>query len=138
VIDDRVARVGSANLNNRSSGFDTECEIAIESDDHHARMNIAAFRDRLIGHFMGQTGAAVAKAHAETGGMIAAIDALNTDGRLRPLAPHKLSAMGDVIAAFHLGDPASTTDSWRVGRRRGQLYAEARAWAEHRRLTGAA
>ncbi|MDB5444592.1 MAG: phospholipase D/transphosphatidylase, partial [Phenylobacterium sp.] len=32
VIDDRVVRVGSANLNNRSGGFDTECELGLECD----------------------------------------------------------------------------------------------------------
>jgi len=32
VFDDRIVRVGSANLNNRSEGFDTECDLAIEVD----------------------------------------------------------------------------------------------------------
>jgi phosphatidylserine/phosphatidylglycerophosphate/cardiolipin synthase-like enzyme len=31
VVDDRLARIGSANLNNRSGGVDTECELAIEA-----------------------------------------------------------------------------------------------------------
>ena len=30
-IDDRLLRVGSSNLNNRSMGFDTECDLAIEA-----------------------------------------------------------------------------------------------------------
>ena len=30
VIDDRLLRVGSSNLNNRSMGFDTECDLAVE------------------------------------------------------------------------------------------------------------
>ena len=31
VADDRLLRVGSSNLNNRSMGFDTECDLAIEA-----------------------------------------------------------------------------------------------------------
>ena len=31
IIDDRFLRVGSANLNNRSMGTDTECDLAIEA-----------------------------------------------------------------------------------------------------------
>ena len=38
VIDDRLLRVGSSNLNNRSMGFDSECDLAVEvaqgSPDH--------------------------------------------------------------------------------------------------------
>ncbi len=31
VVDDRFLRVGSANMNNRSMGADTECDLAIEA-----------------------------------------------------------------------------------------------------------
>ena len=31
IIDDRFLRIGSANLNNRSMGTDTECDLAIEA-----------------------------------------------------------------------------------------------------------
>lgn len=130
VIDDRVARVGSANLNNRSGGFDTECELAVEGDDETVRVNIAAFRDRLVGHFMGVTGDAVAKARVDFGGLGAAIDALNRDGRLAAIEPPKLTAFGEFVAAYHMGDPSDVSDSWRLGRRRERLMREARAIAE--------
>ena len=106
VIDDRLARVGSANLNNRSGGFDTECELAVEGDDEDARRRSRAFRDRLVGHFMGCTGDAVAKARADYGGLVGAIDALNRDGRLQPIEPprdHRRSASSS--PSYHLGDP---------------------------------
>jgi phosphatidylserine/phosphatidylglycerophosphate/cardiolipin synthase-like enzyme len=127
VFDDRIARVGSANLNNRSGGFDTECELAVEADGETARLAIAAFRDRSIGHFLGHTGDAVAKARVEMGGLIPAIDHLNRDGRLSPILPLKLTPFGEFIAACHMGDPVNPADSWRLGRRRERLYAEARA-----------
>jgi hypothetical protein len=127
IFDDALARVGSANLNNRSGGFDTEIELAVEGQDEATARQIAAFRDRLVGHFMGVTGDAVAKARAERGGLIGAIDVLNTKGRLRPIVPQPITPAGNVIEAFHLGDPCDTADAWRPGRRRERLYAQVRA-----------
>jgi phosphatidylserine/phosphatidylglycerophosphate/cardiolipin synthase-like enzyme len=126
VFDDRVARVGSANLNNRSGGFDTECELAVECDDPEARLQIAAFRDRLVGHFMGCTGDAVAKARAQHGGLVGAIDALNRAGRLQSIEPPEVTGVGEFVARYHLGDPQDTRDAWRPNRRRERLYAAAR------------
>ena len=126
VFDDRIVRVGSANLNNRSGGFDTECELAVESDDEDTRRAIEAFRDRLVGHFMGHTGDAVAKARADYGGLVGAIDALNRDGRLQPIEPPKVTGFGELVAKYHLGDPQDPKDSWNPGRRRERLYEAVR------------
>jgi phosphatidylserine/phosphatidylglycerophosphate/cardiolipin synthase-like enzyme len=133
VFDDRIARVGSANLNNRSGGFDTEVELGLECEAEAERLAITAFRDRLVGHFMGVTGDAVAKARAEFGGLGPAIDALNREGRLQPIAPPKMSGIGEFIANYHMGDPADVSDSWRLGRRRDRLIREAREFAAARR-----
>jgi phosphatidylserine/phosphatidylglycerophosphate/cardiolipin synthase-like enzyme len=126
VFDDRLARVGSANLNNRSAGFDTECELAVEPDGEEGRLAVAAFRDRLVGHFMGCTGDAVAKARADQGGLSRAIDALNTEGRLRPIEPPKVSPIGEFVTRYHLGDPSDPSDSWNAFRRRERLYRAVR------------
>jgi phosphatidylserine/phosphatidylglycerophosphate/cardiolipin synthase-like enzyme len=126
VFDDRLARVGSANLNNRSGGFDTECELAVQPEDAAGRLAIAAFRDRLVGHFMGCTGDAVAKARADHGGLSRAIDALNREGRLRPIEPPKLSPAGAFVSRYHLGDPQDPADSWNPFRRRERLYRAVR------------
>ena len=45
VVDDRLLRIGSSNLNNRSMGFDSECDVAIEaepdeSEDDEVRQQI--------------------------------------------------------------------------------------------------
>lgn len=126
VFDDRIARVGSANLNNRSGGFDTEVELAVECEDEPSRLSIGAFRDRLVGHFLGYTGHAIAKARVDHGGLARAIDVLNRDGRLVPVVPEKLGRFAEWVAACHLGDPSEVNDSWRVGRRRERLFAQAR------------
>ncbi|MBU1376508.1 MAG: phospholipase [Alphaproteobacteria bacterium] len=128
VFDDRIVRVGSANINNRSFGFDTEIELAVEAESDDERRNIAAFRDRLVGHFIGYTGDAVAKAMADRGGLIHAIEALNRDsGRLNPIDPSRRTPLEEFIAAYHLGDPADVGDAWRLGRRRERLFAQSRA-----------
>lgn len=127
VIDDRFARIGSANLNNRSGGFDTECDVAIEATTRDERQAVSVFRDRLAGHFMGVTGDAVAKARVRRRGLIGAIDALDRDRRLAPIEPAPMTAFGRYVSAHHLGDPAGVADSWRPGRRRERIYAEARA-----------
>jgi phosphatidylserine/phosphatidylglycerophosphate/cardiolipin synthase-like enzyme len=133
VFDDRLVRVGSANLNNRSFGFDTECELGVECEDEGARLNIAAFRDRLVGHFIGATGDAVAKARTEHGGLVQAIDALNGADRLVPIGTPRQSAFGEWVAAYHVGDPTDVSDSWRLGRRRERLFREAREIADQTR-----
>jgi phosphatidylserine/phosphatidylglycerophosphate/cardiolipin synthase-like enzyme len=130
IFDDTLARVGSANLNNRSGGFDTECELAVVGADEASRTCIQAFRDRLVGHFIGYTGDAVAKARADFGGLVGAIDALNREGRLAPIEPPELTRFGHFVAAYHLGDPSDVSDSWRLGRRRERLFQQARAIAD--------
>ncbi len=130
VFDDRIARVGSANLNNRSGGFDTEVELVIECDEEQAKLSIGAFRDRLVGHYMGYTGDAVARARADFGGLAPAIDALNREGRLLPIEPAQKTAFSEFVSAYHICDPSDVKDSWRLGSRRENLFQEARAIAQ--------
>jgi phosphatidylserine/phosphatidylglycerophosphate/cardiolipin synthase-like enzyme len=127
IFDDALVRIGSANLNNRSFGFDTELELAVECGSEDARRQAAALRDRLVGHFLGYTGDAIAKARAERGGLVGAIDALNRDGRLHQVDPARRTALEEFIAAYHVGDPADVSDAWRLVRRRDRLMREARA-----------
>jgi len=55
VIDDTFLRVGSANLNNRSMGADTECDLVIEAQNASERAGIRAIRDRLLADHCGVT-----------------------------------------------------------------------------------
>jgi phosphatidylserine/phosphatidylglycerophosphate/cardiolipin synthase-like enzyme len=113
VIDDRIVRVGSANLNNRSEGFDTECELAIEGDTQSARRAIVAFRDQLLSHYLAVEPGRFARARIEGGGVVAAIDALNLTGRLAPVALDPPTWWEGVVSDHNLGDPASVEESWR-------------------------
>ena len=55
IIDDRFARVGSSNLNNRSCGMDTECDLSIEAATPSERAAVARLRDRLLAEHLGMT-----------------------------------------------------------------------------------
>lgn len=81
IIDDWFLRVGSANLNNRSMGLDSECDLAIEADDDQTRRAIERLRWRLIAEHLG-VGPGELEAHwSRHGSMVAAIDHFNTNGR---------------------------------------------------------
>jgi phosphatidylserine/phosphatidylglycerophosphate/cardiolipin synthase-like enzyme len=65
VIDDRILRIGSANLNNRSLGLDSECDVFIDADrpgNEHAAPAIAALRHSLLAEHLGMEEEAVARA----------------------------------------------------------------------------
>jgi phospholipase D1/2 len=54
IVDDRWLRVGSSNLNRRSMGLDTECDLVIEAEDEKNRRSIAMIRNDLIREHTGR------------------------------------------------------------------------------------
>ena len=128
IIDDRLLRIGSSNMNNRSTGFDTECDLAFEAEesDAEARLTITRLRTRLFAHWLGCDITRVETAIAKAGALGPAIEALRGAGlcRLRPIEPKRLGPFPAFIAEFHLGDPISPLDSWRPWRRRQALRHE--------------
>jgi phosphatidylserine/phosphatidylglycerophosphate/cardiolipin synthase-like enzyme len=129
ISDDRLLRIGSANLNNRSLGLDTECELAIEADGAPAAAAIERMRDRLIGHYLNRSARDVARSIAGHHGLIAGIEALNRGRRLKPIEPPRMGPLGRLISSYHLGDPLGVEDAWRPWRRKAMLAAEVRAMA---------
>ncbi|MDP2372546.1 VTT domain-containing protein [Reyranella sp.] len=86
VIDDVFLRVGSANMNNRSMGADTECDLIVEAGSAAERAAIARVRDRLLGEHCGVPPEEVAAALAAHGSLVRAADTLSAGGhRLRPI-----------------------------------------------------
>lgn len=117
IFDDEIVRIGSANLNNRSEGFDTECELAVEARTAADRREIGAFRDALLAHYLDVPTDRFEQAVAQTGGIIGAIDRLNLSERLAPL-PHGPATLWEkVVSAHDLGDPRDARQSWRLRRR---------------------
>ena len=131
IIDDRIVRIGSANLNNRSGGFDTECDAVVEASNPEEEAAIARFRARLLSHFAGEAPAEVELMTARHG-LAAAVDALarSSAGRLLLLSPVPMGPLASLIADYHLGDPLDASDSWRPLLRKRRLEAEAARAAE--------
>ena len=133
VIDDRLVRIGSANMNNRSFGFDTECDISLEAEDAAGGSTaeaIGRLRTDLLAHWLGCTREVVETAVLREGGVCRGVESLREAGytRLRPIAPQVLGPLKAVIAALHIGDPMSPRDSFKPWKRR-QALAQRREMA---------
>jgi phosphatidylserine/phosphatidylglycerophosphate/cardiolipin synthase-like enzyme/uncharacterized membrane protein YdjX (TVP38/TMEM64 family) len=113
VIDNRMVRVGSANLSNRSMALDTECDLAIESrGEDPVEHAIAAFRNRLLGEHLGVSSDQVNVAHQTEGSLAAAVQKLG--GRDRTLVPLSFELAEDskkLLSAEALADPEQPMDS---------------------------
>jgi phosphatidylserine/phosphatidylglycerophosphate/cardiolipin synthase-like enzyme len=126
IIDDRLLRIGSTNLNNRSLGFDTECDLAIDADAQPpgnaaaVAMRIADLRNRLIAHHLDVPAPAFAAALDRYQRFIPALDSFATP-RLKPIRADASRAddspIRSLVAEYHLGDPRSVADAWRPWKR---------------------
>ncbi len=106
VIDDRLVRVGSSNLSNRSMRLDTECDMAIDaSDDVSVQAAIARFRSRLLAEHLGVTVAAIGGALRATSSLIGAIESLQGSGRsLRELDASTAVGNGSPLVLAEIAD----------------------------------
>jgi phosphatidylserine/phosphatidylglycerophosphate/cardiolipin synthase-like enzyme len=141
IIDDTLLRVGSSNLNNRSAGFDSECDLSLEASGANAaatKARIAEIQVHLIAHWLGCADEVVAGALAKAGSLGQAIEILRRAGyaRLRPIPPTPLGPFAMFVATFHLGDPITAADSFRPWKRRRLMKAKlAKAVAELKRAS---
>ncbi|ANL37929.1 phospholipase [Rhizobium phaseoli] len=81
IADDELIRIGSSNLNNRSEGLDSECDMLLEAANDEHRGGIADLRHHLLAEYLGTTTETFAAAFAQSGSIIQAIDALNDGPR---------------------------------------------------------
>ncbi|MFU8882032.1 MAG: phospholipase D-like domain-containing protein [Rhodobacterales bacterium] len=131
IVDDCFLKLGSSNLNNRSMGFDTECDLSVEVVPH--AVNAAAqaqairnLRHDLLAEHLGTDIATVESAHAQAGGsLIGAIERLRSDGRsLVPFNVADAKVNGDsILAENHLLDPERAATRWQ-----GLRKLAKRAW----------
>ena len=124
IIDEALLRIGSANINNRSMGFDTECDLALEVTNDAQGARLAQMRTHLLAHWLGCADDVVQKALEESrGSVVAALETLRNSGytRLRPIKPGKMNPVSAAVATYHVGDPVAATDAWKPWRRRGAL-----------------
>jgi phosphatidylserine/phosphatidylglycerophosphate/cardiolipin synthase-like enzyme/uncharacterized membrane protein YdjX (TVP38/TMEM64 family) len=82
IIDDRLAIIGSANLSNRSMGFDSECNLAVEAaEDTDAGTAIVNLRNRLLAEHLGASVDTVSGSLADQRTLIKTIESLSASGR---------------------------------------------------------
>jgi Phosphatidylserine/phosphatidylglycerophosphate/cardiolipin synthases and related enzymes len=107
IVDDRILRVGSANLCNRSVGLDTECDLAIEASNEQERDGVTLLRNSLLAEHCGATAQEVAEVLAQNqGSLFAVLDAFpNREHRLLPVEDRTMAGL-DLIAPINLlADP---------------------------------
>lgn len=129
VIDDRFLRIGSANMNNRSMGADSECDLAIEATSRTERHAIVEIRNRLIGEHCGVAAAEVARALKQhRNSLIAVADGLSANGhRLKPIDDGEPDDGEFVSAIEEVADPEGPirlSGVWRSLLRHGHAAAK--------------
>ncbi|MGN6690653.1 MAG: phospholipase D-like domain-containing protein [Sphingopyxis sp.] len=139
IVDDRIFRVGSANMNNRSMGLDSECDVTIDTalpSNADAGPAIRRLRESLIAEHLGVEPAAVAERFDATGSLIRAIEELRGDGRtlvlLNLVEPGPLD---DFIADNELLDPISPDAMFESFTERGlrKSWRRGRNWMKRHR-----
>jgi phosphatidylserine/phosphatidylglycerophosphate/cardiolipin synthase-like enzyme len=81
IIDDELMRIGSSNLNNRSIGLDTECDLTIEATSQEQRAAIAFIRNGFVAEHLDAEAEDVAAMLGRGGRLAAVVDRLNTKRR---------------------------------------------------------
>ena len=120
IVDETFFRVGSSNLNNRSMGFDTECDLAIEAKgDAATARKIAAIRDDLLAEHLGASPEEVTSLIAETGSLIATIERLSKSGRrLAELEIREVGELEEALSETDFVDPERPPGLWKRAKRR--------------------
>ncbi|WP_207101619.1 phospholipase D-like domain-containing protein [Paracoccus shandongensis] len=107
IVDDHLLRIGSSNIDRRSMGFDTECDVAVRAPDQATRDLIRAFRDELLAEHLGRDPARVTAEIDRQGSVVKALVRLcHAQGRsLRMLHPRPGTWLGSVLTRTRFFDP---------------------------------
>jgi phospholipase D1/2 len=102
-IDDRLFRVGSSNLTNRSMRLDTECDLTVEASSESERRQVGALRNRLLAEHLGISVKTVDASLARTPSLLRLVDTRANE----PRGLRDLPSEGDagLLVADTLIDP---------------------------------
>lgn len=142
IVDDRMIRVGSANMNNRSMGLDSECDVTIDTAlpaNKEVEPTIARLRTSLIAEHLDVSEEEVAASFERTGSLIDTIEALRGEGRsleLLDLVPP--GPMDEFIAENEVLDPTSPDEMFESLTERGlrKSWHRGRNWMKRHRPFG--
>ncbi|KLI62789.1 phospholipase D-like domain-containing protein [Aurantiacibacter marinus] len=137
IIDDRVLRIGSANMNNRSMGLDSECDVFIDCDrpgNDNAQPTITMLRHSLLAEHLGIREETVPELVERYGSMAAMIEAAGDRAHrhLEPFHPHVDEGFMADLAGRQTFDPEEPEELFEIRKprhglfRAGSLLAKAR------------
>jgi phosphatidylserine/phosphatidylglycerophosphate/cardiolipin synthase-like enzyme len=136
IIDGELLRVGSANLNNRSMGLDSECDLLIDAArpaNGATSPRIADILCELVGEHLGTAADDVKSRLESTGSLIQTIEELRGHGRtLVPLHIEEPNALAAAIAETQALDPQRPGEYFEPIGRHG-LLRRLRFWVPSRR-----
>jgi phosphatidylserine/phosphatidylglycerophosphate/cardiolipin synthase-like enzyme len=131
IVDGELLRVGSANLNNRSMGLDSECDVLIDTGrkaNAGAAPQVEAILCDLLGEHLGVDPSEVEKRFAATGSLVRTVEELRGSGRsLVPLAIEEPNAVETVVAEGEVLDPEGAGEYFEP-HARGGLLGRLRVW----------
>jgi uncharacterized membrane protein YdjX (TVP38/TMEM64 family) len=108
IVDDRIVRIGSANLSNRSLRFDTECDLALNAGDRRdVQSAIARLRHALVAEHLGTSPEKVAASLKTTDSLLKTIAGLekNPPRTLQSLDCEVPDWLDQMIPASAVADP---------------------------------
>lgn len=111
VVDDRLLRIGSSNFNNRSMGFDSECDLAIEADPNdgaheHIRGAIRSVRQQLVCEHLGVPIDEFERTTGQGKSFLQAVETLRGQGKtLRRFTSRAVADEDSPLAENDLMDP---------------------------------
>jgi phospholipase D1/2 len=115
IVDDGFLRIGSANINNRSMGADTECDLAFEATSEPHRDFIRSQRRRLIGHFCALDEATIADNEDDLLEFIDRHAATGASSALVPIDFEHVPALTGIVQP--IADPRHPLNLHRTARR---------------------
>lgn len=138
IVDDRLLRIGSSNLNNRSMGLDSECDVIIDAGlaaNRHTPAIIAAIRQRLIAEHLGIKPSDFVAQEQRSGSLVDAIEACRSTGKtLELLDLIKPGPLDAFIADNEILDPESVDGFLDPMAERGlrKRWMQGKAWWRRR------
>jgi phosphatidylserine/phosphatidylglycerophosphate/cardiolipin synthase-like enzyme len=135
IVDGELLRVGSANLNNRSMGLDSECDVLIDATrkaNAGASGQIQPILYDLVAEHLAVDAVKVASHFATSGSLIGTIEELRGSGRtLVPLKIKEPNALESAIAEREALDPEGAGEYFEP-QSRGGLLGRLRFWERSR------
>lgn len=112
IADDRFVRIGSANLANRSLGYDSECDLAFVADNDEQTAAVTALRRRLISEHLAVDVQRLADAEKRQESLLAAIESLRGNEKTLEVLPDQLDEeVDELVPEADFIDPELPVDA---------------------------